>query len=959
MARLWQSPTGLRASNTRAVHAIGHRILGGVRRAVHIPAAIALVTMGFAFVEMATANVAEADSATITNVIFSGTEAAPTVTVLGSGFGTESDLGAANVASNDQNCNPATGYDYGTNFYSSDDTNPGSWVAGLGPPALAAVGVIISSYTDNQVIFTPGSCYGQNNWIYYPGNSFTMNLLGASFSGSISFQAQAGWTQPADVDSSDTFSSVSCVSPNFCAAVDEDGDALTFNGSAWSAATEVSELPFYSVSCPTDTFCVAVGAEGQDATWNGSNWNQQNAIDSFNLYSVSCTAADFCIAVDSDGQYDIWNGASWSGPTSIDPGVPLQSVSCTSPNFCMAVDAQGNALMTSDGTSWSSPDDIDADESFDSVSCTSFAFCIALDNIGDALTYNGSAWSSTDIAGETQLNSVSCSSTSFCYAVDYRGVAFGYNGSGWSSTDIDGGSSIASVSCPTSSFCAAVDVAGNALTYGPVTSAYTCTVSGYGDATDPISLSESPPPPPSITAPGTYQTTVSSEVTIPSTVINAAIADGATRITIGSQLVTVDGQTGGNPSSSVNPNTLTASATNLPISFAPQANTPFTYTTNYSPEAWQTASNPGTVDFTPGDVDSSLTYLVSGSPMSVSSDCTPPAGVAALGFTVVSASSSSPTFQVPPSLPPLDSVASVPNDAGWAIQITNTSTQSVNGLSAEVTGEVSGEEGSSPLNYDFTGMDDTGTNCVSSGSGEATCSVGTLATGDSVTLNVLAETTGLAEGTSIAGTVDVSASNASSQTSDLGEVDVEVVKSGAAAVAVPTIPVTSTTSRLSDKVPAKVTLSLPKKVPAMGPFGPEVATGVTSFGGGKVSGPPVSVTMQALAGSKDTELCPPSAGGCEGDIVEVEGNFSAYTSLSKPISVVVEIFYGSTVPAGSIYYQVSANDSPQKLAACVKTGADYNTPCVSGAEQIIGKTGKRSTEDTIFFTGGDPLVGRR
>ena len=56
------------------------------------------------------------------------------------------------------------------------------------------------------------------------------------------------------------------------------------------------------------------------------------------------------------------------------------------------------------------------------------------------------------------------------------------------------------------------------------------------------------------------------------------------------------------------PNTLTASATNLPITFTPQSNTPYTYPTTYNPETWQTVNVPGTVDFTPGDIDL-LTYL--------------------------------------------------------------------------------------------------------------------------------------------------------------------------------------------------------------------------------------------------------------------------------------------------------------------------------------------------------------
>ena len=93
--------------------------------------------------------------------------------------------------------------------------------------------------------------------------------------------------------------------------------------------------------------------------------------------------------------------------------------------------------------------------------------------------------------------------------------------------------------------------------------------------------------------------------------------------------------------------------------------------------------------------------------------------------------------------------------------------------------------------------------------------------------------------------------------------------------------------------------------------------------------------------------------------MQIEGNFASYTSTATPISAVIEIFYGATVPAGSMYFQSSAGTSPELLPVCVKTGGHYNTPCVNGPEQIIGKTGKKATEDTVFFTGGDPLVGRR
>jgi len=74
---------------------------------------------------------------------------------------------------------------------------------------------------------------------------------------------------------------------------------------------------------------------------------------------------------------------------------------------------------------------------------------------------------------------------------------------------------------------------------------------------------------------------------------------------------------------------------------------------------------------------------------------------------------------------------------------------------------------------------------------------------------------------------------------------------------------------------------------------------------------------------------------------------------------VVKIFYGVTVPAASMYFQDSPNDGPQELTACLKTAGQYNTPCVKGKEKIIGSRGNLSTQDTIYFTGGDPLVGRK
>ena len=760
--------------------------------------------------------------------------------------------------------------------------------------------------------------------------------------------SQSDWSAPQNVDGTNAFTSVSCPQPLFCAAVDLQGNVLTYDGLAWSAPEMITEGDLFSVSCPSSTFCVAVGASGAENTWNGSSWSAPGSIGSttYDLLSVSCTSSQFCVAIDDNGGAFAWNGSTWTGPTPVDPGVQLDAVSCASSTFCVAVDNSGKAFMY-DGTNWTGADDIDGSAFLDGVSCTSRTSCVAVDDDGDALTYDGSSWSTDDIDA-VSIFSVSCATTSFCVAVDANGYALTYNGSSWSTDDIDPGLSMYGVDCPTTSFCVAVDQDGNALTYGRTSSSYTCDFPGLGDTTTAVLVSESPSPPASITAPGTFQTTLSAEVTIPSAAVNSALADGVSSITIGTQSVDTDALTPSDtPSSSVNPNTLSTSATNLPVTFTPQMDTPYTYPTTYNPETWQTVNVAGTVDFTPGDIDFTLTYVIDGVPTPESVSCTPPSGIADLDTTDVTTTGATPSFQVPPSVPPLQSQVTAPLDGGWAIEIANTSTSDVNDLSAQVTVNAAGT-----VTYDLAGMDNTGTACTSSGTNMATCDVGTLAAGATETLNVLVKTTGQADGTSITGSVNVTSSNAPTQSSSLDAINVVVVQNGVVAVAVPTVAVKSLMGPLTGSKPAKVRLTLPANVPAMGPFG-------QLFGAGKVKGPPVSVTLEPLAGSQDPELCPQSAGGCEGDIMEINGNFAGYTSSADPIAVVVKIFYGSSVPAGKIYFQDSASSAPVRLPACALTGGVYNTPCRHGAEKTIGTAGSLYTADTVYFTGNDPLVGRR
>jgi len=117
------------------------------------------------------------DAATVTDVEFSGNATSPVVTVSGSGFGTEADLGTPGAAG----CS-ATGSDFGSSLWIQDWTD--NWVAGRG---AACIGLLVSSYSDNQVVFSFGSDF--SSYSLTSGAGFTLSLRGATFSGTVNYSA--------------------------------------------------------------------------------------------------------------------------------------------------------------------------------------------------------------------------------------------------------------------------------------------------------------------------------------------------------------------------------------------------------------------------------------------------------------------------------------------------------------------------------------------------------------------------------------------------------------------------------------------------------------------------------------------------------------------------------------------------------------------------------------------------
>ncbi len=858
----------------------------------------------------------------ISAVTIGGTLATPTVTVSGSGFGTESDLGVPVPAY----CGNS-GFDYGDNFYFSD-----GWGAGQGSGAFGdCTGVIISSYSTSQITFTFGSGYGNSSGEYGTldyGDSFQMNLLGGGYAGSVPVFSPAptissvtiagtlaaptvtvsgsGFGTEGDLVPPGPTSALSYC-PNTDTGFDYDNDfSLSDVPAGWAAGqggncTGVS-ISSYSTGQITFTF----------GNGYGTGSNQYGALSPGDAFTMTVLGTTFNGTVPFSETPTI-KGVTFGG----DPTSPTVTVSGT--GFDTLSDL-GTGVDACAGTGYN----------YDN----SFYFADA--------THPWQAGQTGNCIG-LLISSYSNSQIVFTFGSEYPMLGSLSDGDSFS-----------------------VSLFG--VTYDGIASlgtGYTCAVSGIsGHTSFPVVVSASPAPSGTIDAGGTFETTPSAQLTVPASVVDDFLAEGATSLTIASQTTTLAGLTsvGGSPSGAVDPDTESASATNLPLSDTLVADTPSTYATAYNPVSFQTGPGTGTVDVVPGAIEAEVTLVIGGTPSSRSISCAAPSGVAALGSVTVDPPASRPTFQVPPATPPLQNQVSAGTDGGWGATIANTSTVSVTGLSASVRVT----DGHGTPTFDLAGMAASGTTCAKAGPGTLTCSIGTLAAGATSTLDVLVDTTGLPDGATITGTATVASADAGSHPTTLGAIGVVVVEGGRGtkAVAAPGIALSSTRAKLS-KAKASVTLTLPtakikvkKRVGGEAPGG----TGPSASGTVIVTPPPVAVTLESLAPTAEPALCPPTGSTkCEGNIIQVVGNFSLYTNKLDPVVAVVKFFYGKKVPAGTVYFLKPNGKTVDKLSACKKTASGYDTPCVEGKEVTGGSSAKDSlyAQDTVYFTGNDPAMGRR
>src|SRR5579875_708321 len=246
-----------------------------------------------------------------------------------------------------------------------------------------------------------------------------------------------GWSQPGQLCSGESqeacekikgthpdLTAASCPTGFFCAAVGYEGAVFTTRSEGKAAAGERWQLertpagpsPLLGLSCGSPGFCVASDEEGNALTYgasggNGYLWAETAPIEPEGTHEVrwiihlSCSGEGYCLAVDSAGRAirRLPGTAGWEKPVEIDPKQLLAAVSCSPPLFCVAVDDIGRAFTYTDQSvsqpgTWGPPQQIDAaaagepapsgeDPLLTAVSCTSESFCVAVDRAGNALIY--------------------------------------------------------------------------------------------------------------------------------------------------------------------------------------------------------------------------------------------------------------------------------------------------------------------------------------------------------------------------------------------------------------------------------------------------------------------------------------------------------------------------------------------------------------------------------------------
>jgi hypothetical protein len=150
-----------------------------------IRATLAASVLAVALTAVAAAG-ASTSAYAITGVAFSGSPAAPTITITGSHFGT-APAGSSNEVTSCGDYGTENGDGFGNRLWFLDDTN--DWQAGFGtPPNANCIGIKIVSWTSKKAVLQFGVAYGSfDHWTADPGDNFVIKLKNFYWGGVVAY----------------------------------------------------------------------------------------------------------------------------------------------------------------------------------------------------------------------------------------------------------------------------------------------------------------------------------------------------------------------------------------------------------------------------------------------------------------------------------------------------------------------------------------------------------------------------------------------------------------------------------------------------------------------------------------------------------------------------------------------------------------------------------------------------
>lgn len=86
----------------------------------------------------------------------------------------------------------------------------------------------------------------------------------------------------------------------------------------WVSVASGTGRHLNDISCPTNGFCIAVGNNGTALVWNGTSWSASATGTTRHLQGIDCETgvSNNCLAVGNNGTILAWNGAAWNSQSS-------------------------------------------------------------------------------------------------------------------------------------------------------------------------------------------------------------------------------------------------------------------------------------------------------------------------------------------------------------------------------------------------------------------------------------------------------------------------------------------------------------------------------------------------------------------------------------------------------------------------------------------------------------------